>query len=183
MAKVNVPPESAKKPTHNPSPEASFERFYRECRPFVRSLLLRRGVPGREADDLVQEVFVIAWRRWDSLVTPEGARPWVSTIALYVASNHRTLLRYRLEHLAGGEFPETAFVPRVVEALDAVRRVERAIGSLGRKVWAVVRAYLIDGRSMPEIARMLRIPLKTAYARLVLSRRRLSLAGARGIPA
>ncbi|MDI1483020.1 sigma-70 family RNA polymerase sigma factor [Polyangium sp. y55x31] len=175
MAKVDVPPESAKKPTRIPSPEASFERFYRECRPFVRSTLLRRGVPEREADDLVQEVFVIAWRRRDNLVTPEGARSWVSMIALYVASNHRRLVRYRVEHLADGDLPEPAFEPRVVEAMDAARRMERAIRRLSRKVWAVVRAYLIDGRSMPEIARTLRIPLDTAYARLGLARRRLLL--------
>ncbi|MDC0748384.1 RNA polymerase sigma factor [Polyangium mundeleinium] len=55
-------PESAKKPARIPSSQASFERFYRECRPFVRSTLLQRGVPEREVDDLVQEVFIIAWR-------------------------------------------------------------------------------------------------------------------------
>ncbi|MDC3959967.1 RNA polymerase sigma factor [Polyangium jinanense] len=175
MPNVDVHPESAKKPTHIPSPEASFERFYRECRPFVRSIVLQRGVPEREADDLVQEVFVIAWRRWDSLVTPEGARSWISTIAFYVASNHQKLLRYRVEHLADRDPPEPTFEPRVVEAMDAARRVERAVRRLSRKVWVVARAYLTDGRSMPEIARTLRIPLDTAYARLGLARRRLSL--------
>jgi len=174
VSKLDVHPESAKKPTTIPSPEASFARFYREAWDFVRRVLLERGVPEREADDLVQEVFVIAWRRRDSVTFGEQARPWLYMVAVYIASNHRKLARYRTEEIAG-ELPEPAVFPRVIEVMDAARLLARVLRKLGRKVAAVLVAYEVEGRTMPEIARMLRIRLATAYARLQLARNRLTL--------
>ncbi|MDI1483191.1 RNA polymerase sigma factor [Polyangium sp. y55x31] len=173
MIKVDVCPESAKKPATHRSPEATFAWFYREYRGFVRSVLLKHGrVEEREVDDLVQEVFLIAWRRRDGLVWGEQARPWLYTVALYIAANHRKLARNRVEDLAG-EVPEPVAFPRVTEAIDAARLLARALRKLGRKVAAVLIAYEIEGQSMMEIARRLRIRLKTAYARLRLARERL----------
>ncbi|MDC0741654.1 RNA polymerase sigma factor [Polyangium mundeleinium] len=174
MSNVDVYPESAKKPATLPYPEATFARFYRESWDFVRRVLLKRGVPEREADDLVQEVFIVAWRRRDSVAFGEQARLWLSMVALYIASNHRKLARYRTEELAG-ELPEPAVFPRVIEVIDAAHLLARALRKLGRKVAAVLVAYEIEGRSMPEIARMLRIRLTTAYACLQLARNRLAL--------
>jgi RNA polymerase sigma-70 factor, ECF subfamily len=174
MTKVPLPPASAKKPAPIPSAEASFARLYRECRAFVRSVLLKRGVFEREADDLVHDVFLVVWQRRDCLVSESSPRPWLHTIALYVASNHRRLARHRVEHLVSGELPEPPILPRIVQAIDAARRIGRAVRRLGRKLWSVVRAYVIDGQPMTEIARNLRIRLKTAYARLGLARQRLA---------
>ncbi|MDI1436044.1 RNA polymerase sigma factor [Polyangium sorediatum] len=172
MSNVDVHPESAKKPTRLPSPEASFARFYRECRGFVRSVLRARGVSAREADDLVQEVFVLAWQRHDRLALGDQARPWLYTVALYMASNHRKLARHRVEDLTA-DLPEPLVFPRMIQAMEATRLLARVLGKLGRKVAAVLIAYEIEGRSMVEIARRLRIRLKTAYARLQLAREKL----------
>ncbi|TKC95203.1 RNA polymerase sigma factor [Polyangium fumosum] len=174
MSNVDVCPESAKKPATLPSPEALFARFYRESWDFVRRVLLKRGVPEREADDLVQEVFVVAWRRREGVTFGEQARRWLYMVALYIASNHRKLARYRMEGLAG-EVPEPAVFPRVIEVMDAAHLLARVLRKLGRKVAAVLVAYEIEGRTMPEIARRLQIRLTTAYARLQLARNRLAL--------
>ena len=172
MSNVDVHPESDKKPTLLPSPEASFARFYRECRGFVRSVLRARGVSEREADDLVQEVFILAWQRHDRLALGDQARPWLYTVALYMASNHRKLARNRVEDLRA-DLPEPPVFPRMLQAMEATRLLARVLGKLGRKVAAVLIAYEIEGRSMMEIARRLRIRLKTAYARLQLAREKL----------
>ncbi|TKC90571.1 hypothetical protein E8A74_50925 [Polyangium fumosum] len=95
-------------------------------------------------------------------------------MALYIASNHRKLARYRTEELPG-ELPEPAVFPRVIEGIDAAHLLARALRKLGRKVAAVLVAYEIEGRSMPDIARMLRVRRTTAYARLQLARNRLAL--------
>ncbi|WP_170229477.1 RNA polymerase sigma factor [Polyangium fumosum] len=175
MTHLDVCPESAKKPVPFPSPEALFARFYREYRPFVRSVLLKHGrVEPREVDDLVQEVFLVAWQRRDGLVGGEQARSWLFTVALYRAANHRKLARNRWEALTG-ELPEPLVHPRTTQAFDAARLLWRAIQKLSTKLAAVLWAYEIEGRSMPQIARALRIRLKTAYARLHLARLRLAL--------
>ena len=174
MINVDVCPESAKKPVPLPSPEAHFARFYREHRGFVRSVLLKHGrVEPREADDLVQEVFLVAWQRWGDLVGGEQARAWLFTVALYRAANHRKLARNRCEMLPG-ELPEPVVHSRMTQAVDAARLLARALRRLGRKVAAVLVAYEIEGRSMMAIARKLGIRLKTAYARLRLARERLA---------
>ncbi|MDI3286351.1 RNA polymerase sigma factor [Polyangium sp. 15x6] len=175
MSKVDVCPESAKKPVPLPSPEATFAWFYREYRGFVRSVLLKHGrVEEREVDDLVQEVFLVAWRRRVGFAWGEQVRPWLCTIALYVAANHRRLARNRRETLPG-ELPELWVHPRTTQAMDAARLLWKALRKLSRKLAAVFVAYEIEGRSMPEIARALQICLNTAYARLQLARNRLAL--------
>jgi RNA polymerase sigma-70 factor, ECF subfamily len=172
---VDVCPESAKKPVPLPSPEAHFARFYREHRGFIRSVLLKHGrVEEREADDLVQEVFLVAWQRWGGLVGGEQARAWLFTIALYRAANHRKLARNRWETLMG-DLPEPLVHPRMTQAMDAARLLWNAIRKLSEKLAYVLVAYEIEGRSMLEIARALQIHLKTAYTRLRLARSRLAL--------
>ena len=175
MINLDVCPESAKKPVRLPSPEALFARFYREHRGFVRSVLLKHGrVEPREADDLVQEVFLVAWQRWGGLVGGEQARAWLFTVALYRAANHRKLARNRWETLTG-ELPEPLVHSRMTQAMDAARLFWKALQKLGKKLAPVLVAYEIEGRSMLEIARALGIRLKTAYARLRIARNRLSL--------
>ncbi|MDC3960381.1 RNA polymerase sigma factor [Polyangium jinanense] len=162
-----------------PSPEAAFAWFYREYRGFVRSVLLKHGrVEEREAEDLVQEVFLVAWRRRVTLTSGEQARSWLCTVAFYVAANHRRQARHCREMLPG-ELPEPAFHPRVTQAMDAARLPRTAIQKLTKKLAAVLWAYEIEGRSMPQIARALRIRLDTAYARLRFARIRLANARAR----
>lgn len=124
-------------------------------------------------DDLVQEVFLVAWQRRDGLVWGEQARSWLFTIALYRAANHRKLARYRWESLTG-ELPEPLVHPRTTQAMDAARLLWRALQKLNAKLAAVLWAYEIEGRSMTQIARALRIRLNTAYARLRLARIRLA---------
>ncbi|MDI1446712.1 sigma-70 family RNA polymerase sigma factor [Polyangium sp. 6x1] len=178
MSNVDVCPESAKKPVPVPSPDALFARFYRECWSFVRSVLLKRGVPDRDADDLTQEVFVLAWRQRGCVVWNEHARAWLYTVAVYRAANHCKLARHRTEALVA-DLPEPAVYPRMTQAMDATRLLWRILQKLGEKLAPVLVAYEIEGRSMPEIARALRIRLKTAYARLQLARNRLALCAPR----
>ena len=175
MSNVEVCPQSAKKPVPLPSPEALFARFYREHRGFVRSVLLKHGrVEEREVDDLVQEVFLVAWQRWGGLVEGEQTRAWLFTVALYRAANHRKLARNRWESLPG-ELPEPLVHPRMMQAMDAAHLFRKAVHKLGEKLAPVLVGYEVHGCSMLDIAHALGIRLKTAYARLRLARNRLAL--------
>ncbi len=116
---------------------------------------------------------MVAWRRRDHILWGEQTRVWLYTVALYIASNHRRLARHRAEELVL-DLPEPAVFPRVTQAIDAARLFSRALHKLSEKLAPVLIAYELEGRSMPEIARAHKIPLKTAYARLQLARNRLA---------
>jgi len=68
------------------------EEFFKRHASAVATLGLAMLQNVEEADDLVQDVFLKAWRAFDRLEDPEGARPWVMTIAIRLA---RTRLRRR----------------------------------------------------------------------------------------
>jgi len=73
-------------------PTLGIEELYREHAPAIASLGLAMLQNVEEADDLVQDVFLRAWRALDRLEDREGARPWLMTIAIRLA---RTRLRRR----------------------------------------------------------------------------------------
>ena len=156
-------------PPAPPAPSSSvFKLFHAEHCSFVRVVLLRRGVPDRDVEDLVQEVFLIAFRRWDSLVA-EQARPWLFVVAGFVASNYRNLARHRRESFSD-EAPEGVIPGFDPESIDAVRTLGRVLGRLRPKVREVFVRYALRGQSIQEIAQALGIKLKTAYARLDAAR-------------
>src|SRR6185503_9519912 len=76
-------------------------RLYREHRAFLRRVLLGQAIPPRDVEDVVQEVFITAWRRLECLVMPEQARPWLLVIGLNKARNHRKLARCEREVFVG----------------------------------------------------------------------------------
>lgn len=59
---------------------AAFAAIYREHGPMVHALLLAR-VPPADADDLTQEVFLLAWRRLGELRDGGALRGWLAAIA------------------------------------------------------------------------------------------------------
>lgn len=59
---------------------ASFARLYDSYAPMVHAIVLARA-PAGETDDLVQEVFAVAWQRISSLRDAGAFGPWVAAIA------------------------------------------------------------------------------------------------------
>jgi RNA polymerase sigma factor (sigma-70 family) len=63
-----------------------FERLFRSQADAVRSYALRRADP-EDADDVVAETFLVAWRRFDDV--PSDPRPWLLAVARRVLANRR----------------------------------------------------------------------------------------------
>ena len=63
-----------------------FERLFRSEADAVRSYALRRADPA-DADDVVAETFLVAWRRFDDM--PSDPRPWLLSVARRVLANRR----------------------------------------------------------------------------------------------
>ncbi|MDC3961531.1 RNA polymerase sigma factor [Polyangium jinanense] len=171
---------------HLHSPPANFSashallgRLYLEHRDFLRRLLLGQFIHPRDVDDIVQDVFIAAWRNLSRLVTPEQARPWLVVIGLNHARNHRKLARHEREVFAGlaEDVPEQedATSPEtLLQATYGVFRLKRFLEKVGARVRAVMIPYL-EGRSIQEIAESLGLKTKTVHGRLRLARERLEM--------
>lgn len=103
--------------------ERAFRAMYDAHVAFVWRNLRRLGVHDRDVEDKVQEVFVVAHRRWAEFEDRgHGPRAWLFQIALRVASDTR---RWRRRHPVdpdGGVAEERASTEPEQAALVARRR-------------------------------------------------------------
>jgi len=150
-----------------------FTHIYARDRPFVRSVLLRFGIPVRDVDDLVQNVFVLLWQRIEGLVADQEIRPWLSTVAANLAKNYRRRSRYRKEWFVE-ELPDQALVSFNPEWLiDAYRCLARLWRRMRTKAREVFVRVAIDGQSQKEVAEALSVSPKTVHSRMRVVRERV----------
>jgi RNA polymerase sigma-70 factor, ECF subfamily len=141
--------------------EHAFARLYERYARVVHGLLLAR-VPRADVDDLVQDVFLTAWRRLDALRDPAAFGGWLTMIARNRATDfHRRT-------------PVLADLPADVAAHDATaaRTEAHAILELIRTLPDAYRETLVlrlvEGLTGPEIAE--RTGLTAASVRVNLHR-------------
>jgi RNA polymerase sigma factor (sigma-70 family) len=147
-----------------------FEAIYAEHAGAVRAYAMRRG-PVTDADDVVAEVFLIAWRRLHDV--PADARGWLLAVARRVQSNTRRgssrqeALRVRLEHeRPAAEHPDADVDRDGIEALLSLREGDRE--ALLLIAW--------EGLSNGEAARVMGVRESTFGVRLHRAKRRLARA-------
>jgi len=124
---------------------AAFGDLYVRYARLVHGILLAR-VPPRDAEDLVQDVFMTALRRIDDLRTVEAFRGWLAAIA-----RHRAIDYFR-ERGAACEVVEVrgaadarSDVPDGLVLLDLIRHLPEAY-----RETMILR--LVEGLTGPEIA-------------------------------
>lgn len=140
----------------------SLEALYRLVGPLLLAYL--RGHVGRrgDAEELLQETFVIAARQPDSLAAVNSQRAWLFGIA-------RNLVRDNLRRRARREIasldvdPAAAIAEPVDERLDAMRSAIRQLPDPQREV---LELRLAQELSYAEIAEVLAIPTGTVRSRL-----------------
>ena len=124
----------------------AFGRLYTRFAPMVHGLLMAR-VPRTDVEDLVQDVFLRAMRRLESLRDGTAFGPWVAAIARHRSVDHFRRRRPSVvlpEDLpAPGSAPEEGAGAR--EALEAIRALPEAY-----RETLVLR--LVEGMTGPEIA-------------------------------
>jgi RNA polymerase sigma-70 factor (ECF subfamily) len=177
ITKRSVPPPlPAKAPAQSrAATELQFRELYQAHATFVWRNLRRLGVADADVEDKLQEVFVVAHRRWaDFADRGHGPRAWLFQIALRVAADAR---RHRRRHPVdpdGGiaqerqsiEAPQAA----AVDKRQALDRLDRALATLDIGRRAVLVLHEIEQMTAPQIARTLEIPLNTVYSRLRVAR-------------
>jgi len=136
----------------------------------VQPALLRylRGIVGPDdADDLVQDVLVLVFRKLRWLHAPELFRPWAFRIASRTAFRHLKRRNRRPPHLddealdamAGEVTPSSRDSQEVLEALLGADEVSPASR-------AVLLLHYREEMTLPEVAAVLELPIGTIRSRL-----------------
>ncbi len=164
-----------------------FELLYAKHGPAVKAYVLRRADVS-VADEVVAEVFVVCWRRFEEV--PAEPLPWLLGVARRVLSTQRrgerrrSALRDRLIETAAGAPADTATDPLGMtqeigeEALSNVAdsALGGALASLGEADRELLLLIAWEGLMPAEAARVLGIKPTTARVRLLRARRRLTQA-------
>lgn len=123
---------------------AAFGRLFERYAPMVHGLLLSRVRP-HEVDDLVQDVFVTALEKLDSLKDDAAVGAWLATIARNRATD---VHRRRREESDAEAVPVSERSSKVAEA----NRVLAIIRTLPEAYRETLVLRLVEGMSGPEIA-------------------------------
>lgn len=141
------------------------------------------GVPPSQVDDVVQEVFVIAYQKLGTFEGRSSVKTWLFGIALHRARVHRR----RARDAAQGEAVEPERIQgsdatrpdRRAEYAEAVRVLHAILEELDDDQREVFVLAMLEELSAPEIAEVLGVKLNTVYSRLRLAREAFAKAAAR----
>jgi RNA polymerase sigma-70 factor (ECF subfamily) len=132
----------------------AFAALYRRYFRVVHGVLLARVSPA-DAEDVAQEVFVVAAQKLAQLTTPSAIGPWLCTIARTRAVDHH---RKRREVLRGDDVDVdddgsagVSGVPGADTVVDA-RRALVAVRGLPEAYRETLVLRLVEGLTGPEIA-------------------------------
>jgi RNA polymerase sigma-70 factor (ECF subfamily) len=132
-----------------------------------------------DAEDVVAEVFLVAWRRLDDVPEGEAALPWLYGVARKTIGNQRRglfrrgRLHARLEQTAERPAPAAAAVSDAEPAIEALERLSESDRELLRLVaW--------EELSHAEIAAVLGISVNAVAIRLHRARARFEQALVKG---
>jgi RNA polymerase sigma-70 factor (ECF subfamily) len=153
---------------------------------FVWRSLVRLGVPRRDAEDALQQVFLVAARKVD-LIEPGRERAFLFATALRLASRaRRTLLRRRevLDGVAREQADPSASVDERIDETRARAVALEILEAMPLDLRAVFVLFELEQMTMVEIAKLLELPAGTVASRLRRARelfqasvRRLSARG------
>jgi RNA polymerase sigma factor (sigma-70 family) len=147
--------------------------------PYVRMLvaLAVREVGRSDAEDVVQDALVRAWRRRATFDPDRGtARVWLVAVLLDQARRHR-LRRLRRMSLAAADSAEADSAEAVLVPADAARvDLDRAVRALPRRQRQVITLFYLADLSVAEVASVLGITAGSVKSHLHDARQSLRVA-------
>jgi len=159
--------------------EALFTRHARMVLGLAQRILLARD----EADDLVQDVFLHAFTRLDTLDNPQAFSAWLASITVRMAS--KRLRRRKLMVRLGLRRNEPVDLEAVVaptapsDVATELRAVYGMLERLSHEERIALLLRRIEGMELSEIATHMSLSLATVKRRLAAAEARLERAKAR----
>lgn len=187
---TSTPPPASSNPPSPPatspprSPEERRESFEREALVHLDALYrvaLRLTGNAADAEDLVQETVLRAFRSWDRYTLGTNAKGWLLTILRHLFINEYrrksrhpetvdvdTIEPFALFQEVQEEDPQGAFFDKIVDD-----EVLRAVDQLPEAFREAVTLSDVEGLSYEEVAKVLDVPVGTVKSRLYRGRRLL----------
>ncbi|MFG3122258.1 RNA polymerase sigma factor [Streptomyces sp. NPDC048208] len=154
------------------SDEQRFTELYRAHHPAVDAYVRRRLNGSHAVDDVVAEVFLTAWRRWEE-VPRDAALPWLYATGRRLMANTRRSDQRRVDlveavgrqggHRVDDHADAVAGQAAIAAAFDALREQDREVLSLA--LW--------EGLTAGQGAKVLGCTAATYHVRLHRARTRL----------
>ncbi|AKV00313.1 RNA polymerase sigma factor RpoE [Labilithrix luteola] len=132
---------------------------------------LRMGLDEAAAEDLVQQVFIVAFRRLDDFEGRASLRTWLFRVLLLLVRQHRRHLQRKSPYAFGESVDPDLLVAPDDEPDVALARtqagslVRRFLEQIGEEKATVFVLMEIEKKVGPEVAALLEIPLPTVYSR------------------
>jgi RNA polymerase sigma-70 factor (ECF subfamily) len=155
--------------------QAEFRRLFDEAYRPLLAYALRRGETQADAEEVVAETLLVAWRRRADLPAGAEALPWLYGVARRVLANQRRGRgrRRRLERVLEPLARAAAGPEQATEMAEAARALVTASRRLSDGDQEVLRLAVWEGLSHREIAVALGCSENAAALRLHRARERL----------
>jgi len=174
-------------PARHPTRSARFDAVYEAHADFVWRNVRRLGVPDGAADDVVQSVFLVVFRRLDDFEGRSSYKTWIYEIVLRVVREYRRTMKRKSPHAAGGDpvDPATLTAPAeqrpdtLADRAQAARIVQELLDGLDDEKREVFVFAELEGLTLHEIVEILHEPPGTIATRLRAARAEFERAAAR----
>jgi RNA polymerase sigma-70 factor (ECF subfamily) len=161
-----------------PTAPIVFERFYDEHAEFVWRNVRRLGVDATATDDVLQQVFLVAYRRLASFNGTSSERTWLFGILLRVVRDHRRTMHRKMPAGTTGddalsEVPDLSTAANPEQALsraEAFRTISQLLDTLDEDKRAIFVMAELEQMSGSEIGQALGMGAKAVYSRLRAAR-------------
>ena len=150
-----------------------FGRFFETHRDAIHRLLWRLTKNAADADDLLQETFLAAWRKRGQFAGRGSAEGWLRKTAFRLYLNQRTKSKRRaaLDDARGA--PTPGVVPPADASIDdreaaafLLRRIDEAVDELPDEPREAFALFRFEGLTCVQIAEATQAPVKTVETRL-----------------
>jgi RNA polymerase sigma-70 factor, ECF subfamily len=149
-------------PEARPLTTARFDAVYDAHIDFVWRSVRRLGVPDAAADDVVQAILVVIFRRLDDFEGRSSIKTWVYEIVVRVVRDHRRTVRRKSPHAsdrdpvdpAGLAAPADERPDAVADRADAARVVRELLDELDddrREVFVLAELEQLTLREIAEV--------------------------------
>ena len=149
---------------------ATVESLFIEHGAFVLRTVRRLGASSTDAEDLTQQVFMVLHRRPELLAGGGAPRSLLFGISRRVVADYRKRTR-RQSSKPPPDVPMPPDQESSVARSQLREALDRALSQLDPDKREVFVLYELEELSMPEVARLLGIPVQTAYTRLRAARK------------
>jgi RNA polymerase sigma-70 factor (ECF subfamily) len=154
--------------------QSIYDAYYGEVARWIRAL----GGPAADQDDLIQEVFVVVYRRMHDF-DGRNLAGWLYRITAHQVRDYRRLVWikyiFRRSIALSSEVPSAKPTPiMMLETRERQRSLERLLSKLSDPLRAAFVLFEIEGYTAEEISDMQSVPTNTVRARIHRARKKMT---------